>query len=71
MSSDDNELNSGIDDVIIEEECQKTVADVTKQNADKDQEDLTAYLSFPTIHPDHDLKANRRCCTNRSINTVN
>ena len=30
MSSYDNELHSGIDDVITEEECQKLVADALK-----------------------------------------
>ena len=30
MSSDDNELNSSIDDVISEEECQKIMADAIK-----------------------------------------
>ena len=30
MSTDDNELNSGIDDVISEEECQKLVNDAIK-----------------------------------------
>ena len=52
MSSEDIEFNSSIDDVITEEECQKIAADAIKQNADEDQEDLTAYSSFPTIHPD-------------------
>ena len=70
MSSEDNELNSSIDDVIIEEECQKIVAEAIKQNADKDQEDLTAYSTSPVISPDHDLKANRKCYTNRCTNTV-
>ena len=41
----------------------KIVADAIKQNEDKDQEDLTAYPSSPIIHPDHDLKVNRQCCT--------
>jgi len=70
MSSEDIELNSSIDDAITEEECQKIVAEVIKQNADKDQEDLTAYPTSPVISSDNDLKANRQCCTNRCINTV-
>ena len=52
MSSEDIELNSSIDDVITEEECQKIVADAIKHNADEDQEDLTAYPSSPFIHRD-------------------
>ena len=71
MSSDDNKLNSGIDDAITEEECQKIVADALKQNANEDQEDLTAYPSFPIIHSDHDLKVNIQCCTNTCTNTAN
>ena len=70
-TNDNNKLNSGIDDVITEEECQKIVADAIKQNADEDQEDLTAYPSFPMIYPDHDLKVNRQCCINRCTNPVN
>jgi len=70
MSSEDNELNSSIDDAITEEECQKIVPEAIKQNADKDQEDLTAYSTLPVISPDHDLKANRKCYTNRCTNTV-
>ena len=70
MSSEDNELNSSIDDAITEEECQKIVAEAIKQNADKDQEDLTAYSTSPVISPDHDLKANRKCYTNRCTNTA-
>ena len=30
MSSDDNELNAGIDDVMNKEECQKLMADALK-----------------------------------------
>jgi hypothetical protein len=36
MSSEDIELNSSVDDVITEEECQKIVADAIKKNADED-----------------------------------
>jgi len=71
MSSDDNELHSSIDDAITKEECQNIVADAIKQNEDKNQEEITAYLSLPIIHSDHDLKVNRQCCTNRCTNTVN
>jgi hypothetical protein len=49
MSFNENEVSSSIDDVLTEEECQKIVADALKQNADKDQEDLTAYSSSPII----------------------
>ena len=70
MSFDNNELNSSIDDVITEKECQKIVADSIKQNVDKDQEDLTAYPTSPVISSDHDLKANRQCYTNRYTNAV-
>jgi hypothetical protein len=70
MSSEDIELNSSIDDVITEEECQKIVAEAIKQNTDNDQEDLTAYSTAPVISPDHDRKANRKCYTNRCANTV-
>ena len=70
MSSEDNELNSSIDDVITEEECRKIVADAIKQNADKDHEDSTAYPTSPVISSDRDLKANRQCFTNRCTNTV-
>ena len=71
MSSEDIDFNSSVDDVITEEDCQKIVADAIKQNADEDQEDLTAYPSSPTIHPDENKKAMRQCCTNRCTNTVN
>jgi len=49
MISEDSELNSRIDDAITEEECQKIVDEAIKQNADKDQEDLTAYSTSPII----------------------
>ena len=67
MSSEDIEFNSSVDDVITEEDCQKIVADAIKQNADEDQEDLTAYPSSPTIHPDQNKKAMRECCTNNFL----
>ena len=70
MSFNENEVSSSIDDVLTEEECQKIVADAIKQNADKDQEDLTAYPSSPIIPPDEDQKVKRQCCTNRCTNTV-
>ena len=47
------------------------MADALNQNVDEDQEDFTAYPSFPIIHSDHDLKVNIQCCTNRCTNTVN
>ena len=66
----DNEPYSAIDGVLTEEECQKIVADAIKQNADKDQEDLTAYPSSPIIPSDGDQKVKRQCCTNRCTNIV-
>ena len=47
------------------------MADALNQNADKDQEDFTAYSSFPIILPDQNKKAMRECCINRCTNTVN
>ena len=70
MSFNEDEVSSSIDDVLTEEECQKIVADAIKQNADKDQEDLTAYPSSPTIPSDGDQKVKRQCCTNRCTNIV-
>ena len=59
MSFNENEVSSSIDDVLIEEECQKIVSDAIKQNADKDQEDLTAYPTSPIKPPDDDQKVKR------------
>ena len=45
------------------------MADAIKQNAYKDQEDLTAYSTSPVISQDQDVK--RQCCTSRCTNKVN
>ena len=45
------------------------MADAIKQNAYKDQEDLTAYSTSPVISQDQDLK--RQCCTSWCTNKVN
>ena len=66
ISFDENEVSSSIDDILTEEECWKIVA----ENADKDQEDLTADPSSSIIPPDDDQKVKRQCCTNRCTNTV-
>ena len=66
MSFDENEVSASIDAVLTEEECQKIVADAIKQNADKDQEDLTAYPSSSIIPPDEDQKVMLRSVFNRS-----
>ena len=68
MSSEDNELNSSIDVVITEEQCQKIVADAIKQRSDKDQEDLTPYPTSQDISLDQDVK--RQYCTSRCSNKV-
>jgi hypothetical protein len=69
ISSDDNELNSDIDDVLTKQERQKIIADAIKQNADKDQEDLTAYSTSPVISQDQDVK--KQCGTSRCTNKLN
>ena len=44
------------------------MADAIKQNAYKDQEDLTAYSTSPVISQDQDVK--RQCCTSRCTDKV-
>ena len=45
------------------------MVDAIKQNADKDQENSTAYSTSPAISQDQDVK--RQCCTSRCTNKVN
>ena len=70
MSSYDNDLNSGIDAVIIEDGFLTIMSDAIKQNAAIDQVDLTASSTLPVISIYHDLKIKRQYCTNRCTNTI-
>ena len=64
MISYDNDLNLGIDAVIIEQDFLKIMSDVIKQNGVIDQEDVTASSNLPIKSIYHDLKIKRQYYTN-------